>query len=95
MKNGTPPSNPLLELGSSSPHIDPKILDDRSAQRSPNIQPLKRTFAIDRPLNLEQRVDPTDDLDRNWGERDFLFAGGFAPRVLFDVGHSEERAARM
>lgn len=76
-------------------HIDLKILDDRPAQRSPNIQTLQRTLAIDRPLDLEQRVDPTDDLDRNWRERDFLFAGGLAPCVLFDVGHGKERTPRM
>src|SRR5258705_131032 len=86
---------PTRELGDLLPHIDLKILDQGPAQRPPNIQALLRTLAIDRPLDLEQRIDPTHDLDRNWGERDFLFAGGLAARILFNVGHGKERQPRM
>src|SRR5262245_36623182 len=83
------------ELGGVLPHIDLKILDEGPAQCPPNIQTFLRTFAIDRPLDLEQRVDPTYDLDRNWGERDVLFTGRLAPRILFNIGHGKERTPRM
>jgi hypothetical protein len=37
--------------------------------------------AIDGALDLEQRIDPPHDLDRNGRERDLLLAGGLAPRM--------------
>ena len=86
---------PARELGKLLAHIDLKLLDQRPAQRLPNVQTLLGTLAIDRSLDLEQRIDPAHDLDRDRGERDFLFAGGLAPRILFNVGHGEERAPRM
>jgi hypothetical protein len=33
-------------------------------------------------LDLEQRIDTADDVDRDRGERDLLFAGGLAARIL-------------
>jgi hypothetical protein len=35
-------------------------------------------------LDLEQRIDTADDVDRDRGERDLLFAGGLAARILDD-----------
>jgi len=86
---------PTGELGELLAHIDLKILRQGAAQRLPNLQALLGTFAIDGALDLKQRIDPTHHLNRDRRERDFLFAGGLAPRILFDVGHGEERTPRM
>jgi len=42
-----------------------KIVDQRSAQVLSNRPTLLRTLAIDGPLDLEQGVDATNDLDRD------------------------------
>src|SRR5262245_5781951 len=86
---------PTGKLGDLLPHVDLKILDQGTTQRSPNLKTFLRSLAVDGALDLIQRIDPTHDLDRNWRERNVLFASGLATRILFNIGHSEERAARM
>src|SRR5450631_2817451 len=83
---------PTGELGDLLAHVGVKILDQWPAQRSPDDQTFLGALAIDRSLNLKQRVDPTHDLDGDRRQRDFLFARGLATSVLLDISHSEERA---
>src|SRR5262249_12406060 len=83
------------EPGDLLPHIDLKILDQRSAERLAHLQTLLRALAVDGALDLEQGIDPPHDLDRNRGDGEFAFARGLAARVLLDVGHDEERPPRM
>jgi hypothetical protein len=72
-----------------------KIVDQRPAERLPNGQALFRAPAVDGPLDLEQRIDPAHDLDRDGRERDLLLALGPAPGVLLKISHCEERAPCM
>jgi hypothetical protein len=75
------------ELGELFAHVDLKIRHQGAAQSLPNLQALLGTFTIDGALDLKQRIDPTHHLDCDRRERDFLFAGGLAPGILFNVGH--------
>jgi hypothetical protein len=50
------------------------------------------TLAVDRPLNLEQRIDAAHDLKRQRRDHRCLFALGFAPSVFHEIRHDEERA---
>ena len=72
---------PTGQLGELLPHIDLKVLDQRPGQRLPNLNAFLGTPAIDGALDLEQRIDPPHDLDRNGRERDLLLAGGLATRM--------------
>lgn len=74
-------------------HIDLNVLDQRPAQRLPCLQTPFGAPAIDGALDLEQRIDPAHDFDRDRRERNLPLAGGLAPRILFDVSHGEERYA--
>jgi len=74
-------SFPRDQLGELLPHIDLKVLDQRPGQRLPNLNAFLGTPAIDGALDLEQRIDPPHDLDRNGRERDLLLAGGLATRM--------------
>ena len=44
-------------------HIGVKFVDQRSAQVLSNRPTFLRTFAIDRPLDLEQGIDAAHELD--------------------------------
>ena len=88
-------SCPRASLASLLAQIGMEIVDQGPAQRLPHRQALFGALAVDRALNLEQRVDAAHDLDRDRRQRDFLFARRLAARVLLDIGHGEERAARM
>src|SRR5215471_17881875 len=57
------------ELGELLAHLDLKILNQGPTEPAPNLETLLRTLAIDRSLDLKQRIDPTHDLDRDRGER--------------------------
>src|SRR5215469_14613834 len=61
----------------------------------PNLKAFLGALSIDGALDLKQHIDATHHLDRNRRQRDFFVAGSLAPRILFDVGHGEERAPRM
>src|ERR1700730_10038780 len=54
---------PTREVDDLLPHVGMKILDQRPAQLLPNGQTILGALAIDRSLDLKQRVDPMDDLD--------------------------------
>ncbi|NYG45427.1 hypothetical protein GGD67_002885 [Bradyrhizobium sp. IAR9] len=64
---------PTAELGELFPHVDLKIIDQGTAQHLPHLKALLDTLAIDGAFDLEQRIDPPHDFDRDRGERDFLF----------------------
>lgn len=83
------------ELGELPQHVDVKIIDERTAELLPYLQALAGALAIGGALDLEQRIDPAHDLDRDRRERDFLLAGGLAPRILFEIGNGEERTPAM
>jgi hypothetical protein len=53
-----------------------EVLDQRPAQRPPNLKAFGGTPAIHGALDLEQCMDPAHDLDRNGREWDLLFARG-------------------
>jgi hypothetical protein len=53
------------KFGALLAHIDLKRLDQRLAQFLANGSALLRRFAIDRPLDLEQGVDASHNLDRH------------------------------
>ena len=83
------------QFGELFAHVDLKVLDQRPAQRLSHLKTLFGAPSIDGALDLEQRIDPPHDLDRDRRERDFLFSGALAPCILFNVGHGEERAPSM
>jgi hypothetical protein len=55
-------------------------------------QPLPRALAVDRPLDVEQRVDPLDRLQRQRRDRRRVLA---APGVGRDISQDKELATRM
>ena len=73
-------------------HIDLQRLDQRPAQFLANGSALLRRFAIDGPLDVEQGVDASHNLDRNWREHDSLLARRLPSRILFEIGHRKERS---
>lgn len=64
------------QFGELFAHVDLKVLDQRPAQRLPHLKTLLGSPSIDRALDLEQRIGPPYDLDRDRRERDLLLAGG-------------------
>ena len=81
------------KFGALLAHIDLKRLGQRLAQFLANGSALLRRFAIDGPLDVEQGVDASHNLDRNGRERDSLLARRLPSRVLLEIGHGKERAA--
>jgi hypothetical protein len=81
------------KFGALLAHIDLKRLDQRLAQFLANGPALLGRFAIDGPLDVEQGVDASHNLDRNGRERDSLLARRLPSRVLLEIGHGKERAA--
>src|ERR1022692_267061 len=51
------------------------------------------TLAVDRPLDLEQGIDPADHLQRQRRYQWRFLALSLAARVLGQIGHDEERAS--
>ena len=86
---------PARELSELRAHEGMEIVDQGAALRAARSQSLLRALAVDRALDLEQRVDAAHDLDRDRRQRDLLLARGLAPGVLLDVGHDEERTPGM
>lgn len=86
---------PAREFGKLLVHIAVQCIDQRPALRLSDGQTLLRTLAIDGALDFEQGVDPAYHLDRDRRQRDFLFAGGLAARVLLDIGHGKKRPTRV
>ena len=80
------------EFGALLAHVDLKLLDKRLAPFRANSSALLGILAINRPLDVEQGVDPAHHLDRDGRERDRLLARSAASGVLLNVGHGEERA---
>jgi hypothetical protein len=72
-----------------------EIVYQGSAQRPTNDQALLGSLAIDGSLDLEQRVNATNDLNRDRRQRNLLLSRGFASSVLLDVRHGEKRTPGM
>src|SRR5438067_12013637 len=73
-------------------HLDLQRLRQRLAQYLENGSAFRRTFAIDGPLDVEQGVDASHNLDRNGREHDSLLACRLPSRILFEIRHGKERA---
>src|ERR1019366_8184330 len=74
-----------------------RIQASRSATRGraeflPDSAALLGTLAVDRPLDLEQGIDPADHLQRQGRDHWRLLALSPATRVLGQIRHDEERA---
>jgi len=74
-------------------HVGFEIVDQGPARGASDRETL--ALAVDRALDRKQRVDAARDLDGDRREQDFLLSRSLAARVLLDIGHGEEGAARM
>ena len=83
------------ELGALFDHVSFQVRDQRRAERLASGFTLIGDLATQGPLDLEQGVDPADDLHGHRRDDDLLLARRFAPRVLFQIGHGEEWAPCM
>ena len=83
------------EFGALLAHVDQQPVDERLALRLTNDLAFIGRFAVNGPLDLEQRVDAAHDLDRNRREGDFSLARGPSSRVFIEIGHDEERTSCM
>jgi hypothetical protein len=83
------------QLGELFAHIDLQFFDHVPAQHPSHLKALHGARAVEGPFDLERRIDPSHDLDRDRREWDFLFSGGLALGILFDVGHGKEWALSM
>ena len=66
-------------------HIGHEIVDPGPAYGASDRQALLSAFAVDRPLDRKQRVDPAHHLDGDRRVRDLRLSGSLAARVLLDA----------
>src|SRR5664280_587200 len=80
------------QLGALFAHPGLQIGDKGRAEFLPDSAALLGTLAVDRPLDLEQGIDPADHLQRQGRDHWRLLALSPATRVLGQIRHDEERA---
>jgi hypothetical protein len=81
------------QFGELFAHVDLKVLDQRPAQHLSHLKTPFGAPAIDGAFDLEQRIDPPHDLDRDRRERDrktIRFEVASSPIVLQISGASVE-----
>src|SRR3984885_10003451 len=83
------------ELGALLSHPGLQIGDQRRAELLSNGATPFRTLSVDRPLDLEQLIDPTDRFQRQRRDRRRLFALRLATGILGQIRHYEERPPGM
>src|SRR5437868_1248957 len=79
------------EPGALRSHPGFQIGDQRRAEFLTDRLAPFGALSVDRPLDLEQRIDPADRFQRQRRDHRRLLALSFATRVLGQISHHEER----
>ena len=86
-----PSSRKRVKLGALLSHPGLQSGDQRCAELLSNGPAPCGALSVDRPLDLEQLIDPPDRFERQRRDRHRLFALRLAASVLGQIRHHEER----